>query len=85
MLLLDGVKPGTNESIIPTDVVQKAATGITVVSGISWVLVSTSSSYFLGLTGRDIVAFLSSLRRCTVEGRTEAPIEDMVLLYSRLT
>jgi hypothetical protein len=37
MLLLDGVKPGTNESIIPMDVVQMAATGITVLSGISWV------------------------------------------------
>lgn len=32
-LLLEGVKPGTNESIIPADVVQKAAAGITVVSG----------------------------------------------------
>jgi len=38
MLLLDGVKPDTNQSIVPIDVVQKAATGITVISGESCVL-----------------------------------------------
>jgi hypothetical protein len=38
MLLLDGVKPGTNQSIIPADVIHKAAVGVTVISGESCVL-----------------------------------------------
>lgn len=36
-LLLEGVKPGTNTSVIPADVVQKAATGVSVSSGTAYV------------------------------------------------
>lgn len=37
MLLLDGVKPDTNTRIVDGDVIQRVATGITVVDGTAYV------------------------------------------------
>jgi hypothetical protein len=51
-LLLNGVKPGTNTSVIPVSAIERVATGISVESGQAYVLIKACA--LLYLNSRDV-------------------------------
>ena len=83
-LLLDGAKPGTNNSLIPGDILQMVSTGITVALGIGYADdISSHLSYVF-----DII-FISAqclkfLQWCTVVDSIASPIEVTVSFDSLL-